>query len=947
MLTIGTIIDQRYELLELIGYGGMGEVFKVRELRIERLAALKVLQSSYLSSQHSLSRFSQEGKILSRLSHPNIVKVYRYGIWQKRCPYIAMEYLQGCALSELIASQGALPVDLVIRIGIEICQALQYAHDAGVTHRDLKPSNILLAEGIVPNQQVVKIIDFGLAKLAGADNTVSGALIGSAHYMSPEQCLGKKSDARSDIYSVGYILYEALAGVHPLAEQSHVALLRMQVHDTPDPVGKFRPNLSLPGDLETILMKALAKSPGDRYQTMADFAEDLISVRNGEVPECALDGTRLRVQSGRRPKVHDHRVRFLIALVLLCAMVVFAVKSKSPDAWTKGEVSASVSSVPSSPPSRDVPVVTRKIYLIGSPESSRMTPAARCKYYTEWLRRYEPKSDHVSRGTVYLALSQCPEHEKNAFFRARAASEFTAAVSQLSDLEQVEYAARNGVAALEPSGDLAGIETIQRQRAKVWSTHDYNALAQKRAMAEKDFIVVLVKRGKAAEAASFAENNLRALDTTSDIDFAPASVVQLYAAIAFAGAGQAERSTRVLGDALETVEKLDPQTRERWYEDAARELEDCKQYALVVPLCQRWQQFLGGSIVGEGDEHARLLKAKVDLLRGKMQLFLGQSLKAREHLDAALKSSSLLKGRNESLIAEAKVYALENDAWSGSTQDMAPRLEDCVSAIAKVSNEREKLFLLSTLLSPRNLPWLQASLTPEIQGLLLESLRSISIECLLDNKEELVPVLASFSGRSGQEKVANFLLDITESKYAAANPKDMVFLNLQAANLLALTGRGSSMTRATELIKKATMELEALQPTLKDRSENYIFASLTLRTLRDFTGSAKILERLLQQMEVEHAAAQERLPSLLNLAYVYACDKKFDQCRSAVRRALTLLKLPGIDDFDVPILYLIEVSAICKNQNQPELAAQILVPLSQFQSALSPPTRSKLLSLLK
>ncbi|MBY0549331.1 MAG: serine/threonine protein kinase [Candidatus Obscuribacterales bacterium] len=940
MLTIGTTIDQRYELLELIGYGGMGEVFKARELRFERLAAVKVLQSSYLSSQHSLSRFSQEGKILSRLSHPNIIKVYRYGIWQKRCPYIAMEYIQGGSLSDLIASRGALPAQFVIRVGIEICQALQYAHDAGVTHRDLKPSNILLAEGIVPNQQVAKIIDFGLAKLAGTDNTASGSLIGSAHYMSPEQCLGKKADARSDIYSVGFILYEALAGAHPLAEQSHVALLRMQVHDTPEPVGKSRPDLSIPADLETILIKALAKKPGDRYQSMADFAEDLAFVRDGAVPDCALDGTRSRVQAGRGTASRDRKVRIVIALALLSAMTIFiTVKSKSPDVWTKGD------SAPCA--QRDVPKVMRKIYLAGSPEASRMAPAVRCRYYGEWLKRYEPQADHVSRGTAYLAMAECPEQNKNTFFRQRAASEFSAALSHLSDIDQVEYAAKYGVASLAPLGDLAGIETIQRQRAKIWSTHEDRGLAQKRALAEMDFVVVLVKRGKAADAAAFAEKAVAAFDATDDRDAGPASVVQLYAALAFGSTQQKERASRALNGALDAVKSFDPQRQEHWYEDAARQLEDCKQYGLVLALCQQWYQFLDGTTSGESDERVRLLKAKVDLLRGKMHLFLGQSSKARVYLDAALQTAPKQKDPNESLIAEAKVYALENDAWSGRTQDIALRLKDCVSAIAKVSNEGEKLFLLSTLLSPRNRPWFQASLAPEIQRLLLESLRSISIECLLSNKEELCPVLASLSGRSGQEKVADFLLDLAESKYAAANPKEIVFLNLQAASLLALTGRSSSMTKATALIKRSTSELEGLQPTPKERAESYTGASLTLRILGDFTGAATILEGLLQQMEVENAAAQERLPSLLNLAYVYACDKKFDQCRSTVRRAQALLKLPGIDDFDVPILYLIEVSAICKKQNQPELAAQILVPLSQFQSALSPPTRSKLLSLLK
>ncbi len=288
----GTIVDGRYEILEHIGCGGMGDVYRARELGLDRDIAIKMIHSSLVADQENRDRFKQECKILSTLEHPNILMFYRFGLWERQFPYMAVELLDGTSLLTLLI-KGALPVSRVISIAQQICQGMEYAHDRGIVHRDLKPGNVFLTAS--PRGDIVKILDFGLARIvplaedSGQHLTQTGCIVGSLYYMSPEQCEGKKADARSDIYSLGCLLYELLTGVPPLMAETAVGLMYKHVNEMPAPLpamlGQERP----PDGLQNVLFRALAKHPGDRYSSMANLNADLdlvIHNRGGEIAAC-------------------------------------------------------------------------------------------------------------------------------------------------------------------------------------------------------------------------------------------------------------------------------------------------------------------------------------------------------------------------------------------------------------------------------------------------------------------------------------------------------------------------------------------------------------------------------------------------------------------------------------------------------------------------------------
>ncbi len=277
----GQIVDDRYLLIELLGEGGMGTVFKAREIDLERLVAIKFLHPA-LTGQTDWSRFEREAKVLSLLSHPNIVAFFRFGVANSH-PYIAMEYLEGLSLRSTLEKQ-SLTAEQCIEIAIQICDAIAGAHELGILHRDLKPENVVVDN----NREIlqVRIVDFGLASMisdchAKQHLTQTGVLVGSLPYMSPEQCLGTKADARSDVYSVGCVLYELIAGRAPFESESPIGLIHKHSCETAPGFSKIRRNISVPAGLESVVFKALAKDPASRYQTMTEFQNDLKLVFEG------------------------------------------------------------------------------------------------------------------------------------------------------------------------------------------------------------------------------------------------------------------------------------------------------------------------------------------------------------------------------------------------------------------------------------------------------------------------------------------------------------------------------------------------------------------------------------------------------------------------------------------------------------------------------------------
>lgn len=221
----GTLIDDRYEIRRTIGCGGMGVVYEAYQHGLERNVALKLLTASCNQDALDLARFEREALTLSKLRHPNVVQFYAYGIWQNM-PYIAMELLHGHSLQENLSRNEPMQPNEALRILIEVCEALNYAHAKGIFHRDIKPSNVILADG----GGTAKLIDFGLARLVSTAPmqklTQTGMAIGSVLYMSPEQCAGRPADARSDIYSLGCVMHHCLTGVPPFSGDTRGSRLR-------------------------------------------------------------------------------------------------------------------------------------------------------------------------------------------------------------------------------------------------------------------------------------------------------------------------------------------------------------------------------------------------------------------------------------------------------------------------------------------------------------------------------------------------------------------------------------------------------------------------------------------------------------------------------------------------------------------------------------------------
>jgi serine/threonine protein kinase len=277
---IGTVLNDRYRVLVEVGRGGMSIVYKGVHEMMDRTVAIKMLQSQHVTDQLSIKRFQQEAQAASHLQHPNIITVYDCGVVATGQPYIVMDFLEGDSLTDMIKANNHVSYQRVVPIFIMACEALEHAHQKGVIHRDLKSSNIMLVE-VEGKKDFVKVVDFGIAKLTNASGKVAqnltqtGEIFGSPIYMSPEQCLGQNLDSRSDIYSMGAMMYEALTGLPPLMGDTIYATMKMHVSQMPEPFSRARSDLRIPETIERIAFKALAKKPEQRFQTMQEFRDAL------------------------------------------------------------------------------------------------------------------------------------------------------------------------------------------------------------------------------------------------------------------------------------------------------------------------------------------------------------------------------------------------------------------------------------------------------------------------------------------------------------------------------------------------------------------------------------------------------------------------------------------------------------------------------------------------
>lgn len=264
----GKKLDGRYEIHELIGVGGMAYVYRCTDTIDDREVAVKILKDEFLNNEEFIRRFKNESKAIAMLSHPNIVKVYDVSFGDM-IQYIVMEYIDGITLKEYIGRQGVLDWHEALHLTTQILKALQHAHDRGIVHRDIKPQNIMLLQ-----DGTIKVTDFGIARLSDtATKTMTEHAIGSVHYIAPEQAKGSKTDGKSDIYSVGVMLYEMLTGKLPFEADSAVSVALMQLQSTPVMPRKINP--AIPFGLEQITMHAMQKNPAQRYQNALDMLGDL------------------------------------------------------------------------------------------------------------------------------------------------------------------------------------------------------------------------------------------------------------------------------------------------------------------------------------------------------------------------------------------------------------------------------------------------------------------------------------------------------------------------------------------------------------------------------------------------------------------------------------------------------------------------------------------------
>jgi serine/threonine protein kinase len=282
-LAVGQIIAGKYEILSHLGAGGMSVVYKARDRAIGRDVALKMLSAARMADEKSVRRFQQEGTAVGRLSHANIVSVHDFGVLETGEPFLVMDFAEGKTVAELLEFSGRFSPLRVMLLVEDVLDALVHAHEKGVVHRDLKPGNIILST-TVGGDETAKVFDFGIAKLmphgdsAGHDLTQTGEVFGSPLYMSPEQCLGKSLDGRSDIYSLGCIIFEALAGQPPLQGETTVETIIKHVQEPPAPLSKYCTGTAIPAGLEQLVAKALAKNPDDRFQDAREMRNAVSSI---------------------------------------------------------------------------------------------------------------------------------------------------------------------------------------------------------------------------------------------------------------------------------------------------------------------------------------------------------------------------------------------------------------------------------------------------------------------------------------------------------------------------------------------------------------------------------------------------------------------------------------------------------------------------------------------
>ena len=279
---VGQVVADRYHVIKKLGEGGMGQVYLAEHVKMGRRSAIKVMSPSMVHDPDAVARFNREAANASRITHPNVCAVYDFGETPDGLIYLAMEFVEGEPLTAIVEREGALPIARATAIFKQTADALQAAHDLGIVHRDLKPDNIMVARAR-DGTDLVKVVDFGIAKAVGGDDagqkvTKTGLVVGTPEFMSPEQLSGDKVDGRTDLYSLALVYFRMLTGELPFQADSVQETMVKRLTDEPAKLAATRPDLSFPDGLQQVLDAALARTPADRYQTVAKFADDVVAV---------------------------------------------------------------------------------------------------------------------------------------------------------------------------------------------------------------------------------------------------------------------------------------------------------------------------------------------------------------------------------------------------------------------------------------------------------------------------------------------------------------------------------------------------------------------------------------------------------------------------------------------------------------------------------------------
>ncbi len=279
---VGQVVADRYHVVKKLGEGGMGQVYLAEHVKMGRRSAIKVMNPSMVHDPDAVARFNREASNASRITHPNVCAIYDFGETPDGLIYLAMEFIEGEPLTDLLERDGNLPLARAASIFLQTAEALRAAHDLGIVHRDLKPDNIMLVKAR-GGGDTVKVVDFGIAKAVGGDETgqkvtKTGLVVGTPEFMSPEQLSGDKLDGRSDLYALALVFYRMLSGKLPFEATTVQETMIKRLTDEPTPLADVRPDLSFPAGLQPVLDTALARTPAERYQTVAKFAADIAAV---------------------------------------------------------------------------------------------------------------------------------------------------------------------------------------------------------------------------------------------------------------------------------------------------------------------------------------------------------------------------------------------------------------------------------------------------------------------------------------------------------------------------------------------------------------------------------------------------------------------------------------------------------------------------------------------